>query len=141
MIGHPYVTNHASLQTRFKAANERLWVDCGFIGCVQGNAPEHLGDLLASPVFGLLVWYGVQQHPGAAPISAVDLQRLLQLIESSGRTLPIFASCHDSSKPQLLTLSPYVSREYCDLGTGIDALKTDCYPIIGKNSRKMKMRT
>jgi allantoinase len=112
VIGEPYVTNPASLQARFKAANERLWVDCGFLGCVQGNAPDHLADLLTSPVFGLLVWYGVQQYCGANPISLADLQQLFKLIEASGRTLPVFASCQDCSPVELPTLSPYLGRRF-----------------------------
>eukprot|EP00829_Urostomides_striatus_P012471 TRINITY_DN3286_c0_g2_i1.p1 TRINITY_DN3286_c0_g2~~TRINITY_DN3286_c0_g2_i1.p1 ORF type:complete len:159 (+),score=34.17 TRINITY_DN3286_c0_g2_i1:233-709(+) len=89
MVGEPYNCDSQSFEERKKAAEQRLWVDCGFLGCIQGSQYEKLKSLCDAGVFGLVFNYGTQQIYGIEPVSPCNFNELIEKLQITGIDLSL----------------------------------------------------
>jgi dihydroorotase-like cyclic amidohydrolase len=108
MLGEPHATTAAGLEGRLKCAQERLWVDCGFLAGVKGDVLASVNELAKAGAFAFVVHYGTQQYYNFEPISLDTCGRLLDQLAAASLSLPLLISCEACSEAELLARSPYL---------------------------------
>jgi allantoinase len=87
----PVTTTADALAQKLAAAEEKLWVDCGFYGGVVAGSSQHIEPLAAAGVLGFKAFLcpsGIDEFPAA---TESDLRAAMPRIASAGLPLLIHA--------------------------------------------------
>ncbi len=106
LIGEPYTFTDASFQAKQKAAYDRLWADCGFIGAINSGSLTDSKALAASGIFALFADYGTAEYHGLNAITLDEFSTAQEML--SEFHIPLFISCQKCEDPiKLHSRSPF----------------------------------
>jgi allantoinase len=106
----PSTSSASSFESKVAAATGRLWVDCGFLGCLVPGSAVHVARLIESGVLGIVAILEKTSSNEAAATRS-DLREAMPTLERQGRPLLVLSGrlATDSADPEAASLPSLIA--------------------------------